>query len=411
MRIWFRYLLGASIGVALGLFLPLAAGDTAALLMSLTGLVLSLGRILLFPLLFFAVIIAIDELHSDGTLLKTGGATLFWTILTTVTATVGGLLAIVLLSPQRIPPMVQEGRPSAAPSILMELQRGLPPNMFRIFVLDNSALAGILLIGLLVGVNLRFDRGVTSPVTLVADSANRIFYRLNSMLVEVLGLLLVIPSAAVVVQMREVTELQLFGQFLLVVLVAAIFIAVILYPAVIFLLDRRGARPLKWLASMGAPALAALTTGDNYFALGTMVRTGKEDMDIHRRIGGTVIPFVALYGRAGSAMVSMAGFLLVIRSYTALDIGVQDLVLLALAAVLYSFLLARTPAGGVLLMLSFLATRYGRGMEESYLILLPVMPALERIGAVLDIMTVGFITRLVGGPRPAPGSAHKAAYP
>lgn len=396
MKIWFRYLLGASLGVALGFFLPLAAGDTAAVLRDFTGLVLSLGRILLFPLLFFAVIIATDELHSDRKLFKTGGLALFWMLVSTVAATVTGILAIVLLAPQRIPPMVQEGQPTAAPSILMELQRGLPPNMFRVFVLDNSALAGILLVGLLVGLNLRFDRGITSPVSLVADSANRIFYRLNSMLVEVLGVLLIVPSAAVVVMMREVAQLALFGQFLLVIVFAAVVMAVLVYPATILLLNRRNAHPLNWLSAMAAPALAALTSGDNYFALGTMVRAGKEDMDIHRRTGGTVIPFVALYGRAGSAMVSMAGFLLVIRSYTALDIGVQELVQLALATVLYSFLLARSPAGGVLLMLSFLATRYGRGMEESYLILLPVMPALERIGAALDIMTVGFVTRVVG---------------
>lgn len=394
MRIWFRYLLGALAGVVLGAFLPTAAGDTAALLLELTALIVSAGRFLLFPLLFFALIIAADELRSDGALIRTGFGTVVWTGLTTVVATAIGVLSIVLLSPRRIPPMVQEGRPVAAPSILAELQQGLPANMFRVFVLDESALAGILLVALLIGTSLHYDRGITSPVMLVADSANRIFYRLNRMLVEVVGVFLVIPAAAVVVLMREVPELQLFGQFLLVMITAAVAVAVILYPLVIYLLDRKGARPVQWLAAMGAPALAALATGDNYFALGTMVRAAKEDLDIHRRRGGTVVPFVALFGRAGSAMVSIAGFLLVIRSYTALDIGFQDLVYLAVAAVLYSFLLARTPAGGVVLMLSFLATRYGRGMEESYLILLPVMPALERIGAALDIMTVGFITRV-----------------
>ncbi len=399
MRIWVRYLLGTIIGVTLGFFLPLAAGDTAAILIDISALIVSVGRVLLFPLLFFAMIIATDELHSDGALLRTGVRTVFWTVVTTVIATVVGILTIVLLSPQRIPPMVQEGQPTAVPSLVAELQQGLPANMFQIFVLDESALAGILLVGLLVGSNLRFDRGITSPVSLVADSANRIFYRLNSMLVEVLGVFLIVPAAAVIVMMRGVRDLHLFGQFLLVVLAAALVVAVVIYPVTILLMDRRNARPLRWLGSMGAPALAALTSGDSYFALGTILRIEKEELDVHRRFGGTVTPFAALYGRAGSAMMSMAGILLVIRSYTALDIGFTDLVQLAVAAVFYSFLLARTPAGGVLLMLSFLATRYGRGMEESYLILLPVMPVLERIGAVLDTMTVGFITQITAKTR------------
>ncbi|MFW5828199.1 MAG: dicarboxylate/amino acid:cation symporter, partial [Alkalispirochaeta sp.] len=65
------------------------------------------------------------------------------------------------------------------------------------------------------------------------------------------------------------------------------------------------------------------------------------------------------------------------------------------AGVLYSFLLGRHPAGAVMILLSYLSLRYGRGMEESYLILLPVMPLLERIGAWLDIMTVGFVAQVV----------------
>lgn len=395
MSIWFRYLLGTIAGVILGVVLPLAAGDTAMIMREITIVVVSAGRLLLFPLLFFAMVIAADELHSEGILFREGIRTLFWTVLAGVSATVLGILSIVLLAPRRIPPMVQEGRVAAAPSILAELQRGLPPNMFRLFVLDANAVAGILLVGLLIGTNLRFDRGTTSPVSLVADSANRIFYRLNSMLVEIMGLLLIVPAATLLVVMREVPDLLLFGQFLLVVTVAALVLVAVVYPAILSILDRKRLHPLRWLASMGSPALAALVSGDNYFALGTLIRVGKEELDIHRPIGGTVVPVVALFGRAGSAMMSMAGFLLVIRSYTALDIGLYDLLKLAVAAVLYSFFLSRTPAGGVMLMLSYMAARYGRGMEESYLILLPVMPLLERIGAVVDIITVGFVTQIV----------------
>jgi Na+/H+-dicarboxylate symporter len=94
-------------------------------------------------------------------------------------------------------------------------------------------------------------------------------------------------------------------------------------------------------------------------------------------------------------MVAVAAFLLVIRSYTALEIGVGETAGIVIAGMLFSFLLGRTPAGGVTLLLSYLAIRYGRGMEESYLILLPIIPVLERLGAWLDVMTNGFVTVLV----------------
>ncbi|WP_018525691.1 cation:dicarboxylate symporter family transporter [Alkalispirochaeta alkalica] len=395
MNISFRYTLGAAAGVVLGMVLPLAGGDTAALLGELSQLVVLAGRFLLFPLVFFAMIAAVDELHTRDTLGKTGllGAAVLF--LCTLVSTLLGGLAILVFSPQRIPPMVQEGTITAPPSLIASLLGALPSNAFRVFVLDDGALAGILLMALLVGVSFRHDRSVSSPLSLVVDSANRIFYRLNHLVAGVLGILVLVPVAALTVLLREGTELLLFSQFLLVLIVAVLVVGVLVYPAILYLFDRRRTHPLRWLSAMIPVAVAALGSGDAFFSLSTLTRVNRDSLGIPRAMGASVSPWVVLYGRAGTALVSMAGFLLVIRSYTALDIGLGDLVVLAVSTVLYSFFLARTPAGGVLLMLSFLASRYGRGMEESYLILLPVMPLLERIGAFLDMMTAGFVTQIV----------------
>ncbi len=395
MSIRLRYLAGGTVGIIIGLLLPLAGGDTLELLRQLSGLVVTIGRFFLFPLMFFGMIIAADELRSDENLLPLAGRTVVWTLLAVVVSTLAGVLSVAVLAPQRIPPMIQEGQVAQVPSLLGEIAAGLRGNLFQVFVLNENAVAGVLLVGLLIGVSLHYDRSVTSPVSLVADSANRILYRLNSQLVEFLGVLLIVPMAATVVLLREVPDLELFLQFLLVSVVAVLVVGFLLFPLIIFLLDRKRARPLGWLRSMITPVVPALVSGDSYFALGTLIRTGKEELDIHRKVGATVLPAVSLYGRAGSAMISIAGFLLVIRSYTALEIGVGDLIELSVAAMVYSFFLARVPAGRVALLLSYLALRYGRGMEESYLILLPVMPILERIGAVLDVMTAGFVAQVV----------------
>ncbi|SIQ33765.1 Na+/H+-dicarboxylate symporter [Alkalispirochaeta americana] len=394
MNISFRYALGASAGVLLGMVLPLAGGDTAALLTELSQLVILAGRFLLFPLVFFAMIAAVDELHTKGALGKAGMLSAVVLFLCTVVSTLLGGLAILAFSPQRIPPMVQEGRITAPPSLIASFLEAIPANAFRVFVLDDGALAGILLMALLVGVSFKHDRSVSSPLSLVVDSANRIFYRMNRLLVGILGVLVLLPVAALTVLLRDGADLGLFSQFLLVLIVAVLVMAVLVYPAILYLFDRRRTHPLRWLSAMIPVAVAALGSGDSFFSLATLTRVNRDSLEIPRAVGASVSPWVALYGRAGTALVSMAGFLLVIRSYTALDIGLGDLMLLTVSTVLYSFFLARTPAGGVLLMLSFLASRYGRGMEESYLILLPVMPLLERIGAFLDMMTAGFVTQI-----------------
>lgn len=395
MKIWMRYLAGTILGVILGVVLPLSGGDTYTLLRELTTLVVRVGRFFLFPMVFFAAIVAVDELREDQALVSTSVLTTAVTIGTVFVASLLGALSVVALQPQRIPPMVQEGRAGAAPDLLEQLRAAVPGNSFRVFVADDNALFMILLLGVLIGLTLRFDRGITSPVSLVADSANRILYRLNGILVGVVGVGLVVPAAMVAVWTRQAQDLALFAQFLLVVGTGAFVTGAVIYPAVLYLVDREHARPLTWIYRMLPASLAAIVSGDVYFSLATYSRVANDNLGISRRVGGSVPPLVAIFGRAGTALVSVAAFLLVIRSYTALEIGFAAVVQLVLTGVLYVFVLGRTPIGGVTLLLSYIAVRYGRGMEESYLILLPVMPLLERIGAWLDMMTVGFVTQLV----------------
>ncbi len=395
MTIRIRYLGGLVVGLVLGVMLPLAGGDTGRLLVDLTGLVVTVARFLIFPLFFTGMIIAVDELRSDRQLVAVVGHGALWTALAVVVSTLVGVLGVAVLSPERIPPMIQEGQAVVPPSVLGAIVEGLPNNLFQVFVIHESAAGGILLVAFLIGMSLQYDRNITSPVSLVADSLNRILYRLNNLLVNWLGVLLIIPTAASVVLLREVVNLTIFLQLLLVIVVAVALVGFVLFPLTIFLVNRDRKETVQWIKSMLAPIVMALVTGDSYAALGTLARSSKEDMNVHRRIGAAALPIVSIYGRGGSALVGIAGTLLVIRSYTALEIGVGPMVGLALAAMAFSFLLARAPGNGVMLILSYLALLYGRGLEESYLILLPVMPLLERLGAVLDVMTAGFVTQMI----------------
>lgn len=395
MKIWLRYGIGVVLGIILGLWLPTTGGDTVAVLETLSELVIRVARVFLFPMVFFAAIIATDELNEDRQLFRLGGEAVGWTLLAMVLSAIVGITAIIGLEPQRIPPMIQEGNEIAALQFLEVLREGVPLNFFSFFVLGENALLAVLVLGVIIGIALRYDREITSPLSLVIDSANRISYYLNGILVGIIGFLLAIPSAMVIVRLRSAETIALFGQLILVVAVAAIVVAFVLYPLVLYLLDRRGTRPLRWLAVMIPTALVAAAGGDTYLALATTARVAKENLGVPRRIGGTVTPIVAIFGRAGTVLVTIAGFLLVIRSYTALEIGFGEIIGLSITAIGYSFLMVRVPSGGVIMLLSYVALRYGRGMENSYLILLPVMLVLERIAVVLDAMTVGFVTQVI----------------
>jgi aerobic C4-dicarboxylate transport protein len=301
---------------------------------------------------FFSAVVATDELRDDDKLLRTGLSVLGALVLVLVVAATIGAVSVMALQPQRIPPMVQEGRIGAAPGVISRLLETIPANSFRLFVAGENALLMIVLFGMIIGFTLRYDREITSPVSLVADSANRILFRLNSAMTGIVGFFLTIPTAMMVVLIRQTRDLALFGQFMLVVSSAALLLGIVVYPAALYFLDREHSRPLAWLRRMVPPGLAALAAGDVYFALATYSRVANEDLAVPRRIGGVVPPLMAVFGRAGTALVSVAAFILVIRSYTALEIGFVAVVQLTGAGVVYSLLLGRTPAGAVLLLLS-----------------------------------------------------------
>ena len=411
MKLWMRYLVGMVAGVVFGALVAVSGGDTLVVLKHLTEILIRLGRFLLFPMAFFAMIIAVDELRDDRRTFAVAWKSLVVTVVTVAGAVAVALVAMTVFQPQRVPPMVQESAVVTPPTIFELVRTAIPRNGFRVFSLGESALAMILLLAVMIGLTLRYDREITSPVSLVADSANRILYRLNQHFTGILGFLLAIPAGMVVVQLRETPDLVLFTQFLIVISTSVVIVGVVIYPVVLYLFGRNAMAALRWVSDMTAPGLTALSGGDVYFATATLARTVKEDHGVPRRVGGSVTYVLVVFNRAGSAMVAVAAFLLVIRSYTALEIGLAETMMIVVSGALFSFLLGRTPAGGVTLLLGYLALRYGRGMEESYLILLPIIPILERLGAWLDVMTHGFVTVLVADWRACAAPQPTASKP
>ncbi|MFP4425098.1 MAG: cation:dicarboxylate symporter family transporter [Spirochaetaceae bacterium] len=397
MKLWLRLLIGLVVGLLLGLYLPDRAGDTGALFSDLSALVINIGRFLLFPLVFFSAVTAVDELRDESNLLSV----LLWTLLLVFATALGSVVIatafILIFAPERIPPILEEGEPQRIEGLTELLSDVFPRNLFSLFAGDGTALLPLLVLAFILGSVLAYDRHVTDPVATVVDSASRIFYRLSSLLVEVIGIGLIAVAASLMLNLRRTAELAIYGQLLLVVSVAILFVGLILYPLAIYLINRRS-DPFRWLASMAAPAMQALASGDVYFAYPTLVRVTSKEREIGRRRGGAILPVATLFGRAGSAAVAAATFIVIIRSYTALEIGLGEVLWILLFATLYSLLLARFPAAGVPVLLGTLATNYGQGMEEAYLIVFPAMPILLRLGAMLDTITAGFVAEIVGHP-------------
>jgi Na+/H+-dicarboxylate symporter len=126
-----------------------------------------------------------------------------------------------------------------------------------------------------------------------------------------------------------------------------------------------------------------------------LVKHGKENLGIPRRVGSAVYPLFAIFGRTGTALVASATFLLVLKSYSSLEITFFQVLWTLLFSLLISLTLGTVPGLGSYVALSTLCAFYGRGLQEGYLILRPVAPLLISFGVLLDVLTSAFVSLLV----------------
>ncbi len=394
MKLWIRILVGAAIGLALGLLLPVSGGDTVVIMRMISDLVINVGRYVVFPLIFFGVIIGMHELREDHMTARVCGKAAIGIVAVSAVVVAVATVVTLFLSPRRIPPIFQESDVPGLPPLPDLFGSVFPRSFFSVFAGDGGYLLPTVVAAVLIGLVLFREGALVAPAVDLVDSLTRVFYRLNSWITEALSVGLIALSAAWVLQLRTVSDLGLFAPLIWVVAVVAVFLCLIAFPLLVFL---RGDRysPFAWLYGMIGPAVIAFFSGDSYLTLGPLTRISKENYGISREAASPVLAFSTLFAKPGSAMVVSAAFITVLRSYTALEIGVGQVLWIAGSAFVLSFLLGRVPGATVIVGLSVLARSYGEGMEDIYLILLPALPILTGIAVVVDTMTAAAISFIV----------------
>ncbi|MBA7660199.1 hypothetical protein ES703_68199 [subsurface metagenome] len=133
MKIWIKLLVGIIIGVFLGLFLPLTEKNLD-LFSFAAGLLMQIARYVVFPLVFFSLVIGSFELKSEKRLLSVYGRIGLYLVLAAVLLVVIGILSVLALSPERIPIIIEEQRAIELPGVRETLLNIFPRNLFQVLV-------------------------------------------------------------------------------------------------------------------------------------------------------------------------------------------------------------------------------------------------------------------------------------
>ncbi len=390
MKIWIKLLIGSLLGLAAGFFIPVQA---QGFFDSLSSLLVGIGRYALFPFIFFSLGIGTSELRQEKRLLRVYWSVFKYMVLAAGLLIIIGTLSVLVFPPERIPITIESDRAFDAVSVIGGLKKIFPANLFSVFFGSGDFLLPVMMLAFLLGLNLDFDRQLTRPVMQLFDSLSRIFYHLNSLIAELFAVALIAIAAARVSHLSH-ADLGMYKQIIIILAVDAGVVAFGVFPGALYLLGLKE-NPYRWLYASIGPAITGLFTGDHYVSLGILTKHGKESLGVPRMVGSAVYPLFAVLGRAGTAMVATVSFILILRSYSSLEITFLQTLWVMLFSFLVSFILGAMPGNGAFFAIFMLCSLYAKGLQEGYLILRTIAPLLVSFGAFIDILSAAFVSLLV----------------
>lgn len=392
MKLWMKYLLAAVTGILAALLIPWGEAWIQAI-QYLQHYSIHLGHYLIFPLIFFSLAIAVTQLRRYQKL----GSVLLRLLLSAAVASflfiLAGMIVTLIFSPERIPILMQEDLNYSVIHWENYLNRLIPENLFTLFSEEAEILLPLLGLSFLLGYHFFFDKEQAEPSFNLFDSLSRIFYRINRFFVSYAYIPLFFIALYGTIQIKNIDEIQLYSQLLLILAVSSFVTVGLIYPMILYFFGGRD-NPISHVYAILAPLVGALASGDIFFNYGILSRHIKENEGIPREVAGISVPLLTLFARSGTALVASSSMLMVIRSYTSLEITLFQVLWVFLFSFLLSFALSAAPRMGIYVMITLLCRFYGRGLEEGYMLLIPIMPILACFSAFLDTAVITLITRL-----------------
>jgi Na+/H+-dicarboxylate symporter len=396
MKIWLKMCLGGIAGIFLGMYLPDPAGDTGGFFVYLAELAVRIGRYVLVPMVFFGLTITVYDLRGESKLFAVCRKTALGAVFTSLGMVALGVIFVLFFSPGRIPIIIETHVPLEKPDIESLFLRIFPANLFTIFADSTDFLLPVIVFALLFGFTLTHERSLFHTIVEASDSLARIFYRMYSFISEFLFIGGIACAASLALRLRKVTDAALFRELFFVLGGGSLFIAFVIFPLLLYLLRGRK-KPFLWIYAQLAPAVGALLSGDVYFSMGLAMRHAREVLGIPRKVTAFSYPFLAVFTRGGSAMITAMCFIMIFRSYSSLEMGFLQILWVIAVSFGISFLIGAVPGMGAFVGIAMISGMYGRGLEEGFLILRPVVVLLVSLGAFLDTVCASFVTALVSG--------------
>ncbi|MBQ9238600.1 MAG: dicarboxylate/amino acid:cation symporter [Treponema sp.] len=394
MKVWIKYLIGSVLGCLCAFLIPFDEAVTNNALFFIAEIVIRIGRYAVVPLVSTTAALAVFKLVQAKLFWRTALWTGIVLVASALLLTFIGINAILIVKLPRIPITAD----TATTSVTLGLSDGVralfPYSSFE--TLGNGTfLCAALLFSGIIGAVLATDDATFRPIITLIDVLSKLFYTIACVIMEILSIGMIAIMCCWTVQFRVVIASGIFVPLIVLLTIVLLIVAVIVYPLITYILCHEP-KPYRILYAGITPLLVAFFSGDANFTLPYIIRHGKESIGIRRRSNGSVIPFLSICARSGSALVAVVSFVIIWRSYSDLPMPFSTLLWLLSLSFLFSFVLGNVPTGGAFTVVSVLCALYGRGFEAGYLLLRPALLILNSFAAAFDALTVLYGSYIVG---------------
>ena len=401
MKLWLRYTLAGITGILLGFVVQ---PDTTLynILFSLAEFGLRFGRFLIFPLLFFTLAVSVCQLRRETLLLK-GSLKILGLAFAAALLQVLISTGLSLLLPMNRIPIIAETTGWLSPfpyqnylnsfGLKEFLRNLLPVNSFDIFNTTGNFILPALIFAFFLGTHLFIDKEEAEPVYNLFDSFGRLFYKMNTFFTKAFFILLIPVSAIGTIHLTGIEDFSSYTGLFRIIGVSTAIILFAVYPLIYFFLTGKG--PFSEMRAFSAALISSLFTGDSFVNTQILLRTLKENSGIKRKMSGFAIPFLALFAKSGTAMVTNIALLTILKSYSSLELTAFQIFWVMGVSVCVSFLLSSHSYTSLYTALILSCSFYGRGLTEGYILILPVLPVLVTFAGLLDTANTAFLSLIM----------------
>ena len=357
-------LLAIVFGVLFGIFLPEIALEQKII----GSIFLSLLKMLIVPLIFASIFVAIVGIGSVGELKNIGLKAFGYYFSTTAIAVVMGIIVVNIINPGVGMDTAQTlgSAPVIKEFSIDQFILGFIPTNIISSLANGSIIQIIVFTVLLAMATLHLADEVRQPITSFFESLNEAMMVLAKWIIK-LTPIGVFSLISFVVAEKGVESLFSLWEYVLAVILALTIHGVIILPTLLYFLAKYS--PLKYFREVREAVLLAFSTASSSATLPVSIEVAQEKGGVSKKSAGFILPLGATVNMDGTALYESIAVIF-IANLAGVDLSIGQQVLIFVTATLASIGAAGIPGAGIVMMVIVLDTV---GLPHEYISIILVV--------------------------------------